>query len=79
MDLMTFLGRLEAEFFRRLDRKTGWGKKEVKAEFTESIKNVLITTYTRIKVDADAQTQADGLEGSNILARSREDWKKDDS
>lgn len=52
MDMMTFLNKLEVDFFSRLDKKTGWGKNEVKREFNEAIKNTLVLTYTRIKIDA---------------------------
>lgn len=52
MDLMTLLQRVEADFFGRLNKKTGWGKEEVKKEFNEAIKNVLILTYSSVMRDA---------------------------
>jgi len=52
MDLQLFLSRIEADFFARLDKKTGWGKEEVKREFNEAIKTTLILTYSRIQKDA---------------------------
>jgi hypothetical protein len=53
MDLQLFLGRLETDFFSRIDKKTGWGKIEIKREFNEAIKNTLILTYSRIQKDAE--------------------------
>jgi hypothetical protein len=51
MDLMTMLGKIESDFFSRLDKKTGWGRDEIKKEFSEAIKNVLVTTYNRVMKD----------------------------
>lgn len=59
MDLMTFLTKLEADFFGRLDRKTGWGKNEVKKEFNEALRNTLVTTYTRVVIDAKEGGRSD--------------------
>lgn len=51
MDLKTLLEKLEKEFFRSLDKKTGWGKEEIKKEFNKAVTNVLILTYSKIKKD----------------------------
>ena len=51
MDLAGFLSRLEKDFFSKLDKKTGWGRTEVKGEFREAIKNTLITTYDKVMND----------------------------
>lgn len=52
MDLQMILSQIEANFFFRLNKKTGWGKEEVKREFNETIKEVLILTYSRVMKDA---------------------------
>ncbi len=51
MDLQAILLHIEEDFFSRLNKKTGWGKEEVKREFNEAIKNVLILTYSRVMKD----------------------------
>lgn len=53
MDLQSILARIEANFFDRLNKKTGWGKEEVKKMFNEAIKDVLILTYSRVMLDAN--------------------------
>jgi hypothetical protein len=52
MDIVTLLDRIEKEFFRRLEKKTGWGKLEIQREYSEAIKNVMITTYAVVMKDA---------------------------
>ena len=52
MDIVTLLDRIEKEFFHRLERKTGWGKLEIQHEYSEAIKNVMITTYSVVIKDA---------------------------
>ena len=52
MDLQAILARIEANFFDRLNKKTSWGKEEVKKAFNEAIKDVLILTYSRVMKDA---------------------------
>jgi len=52
MDVMTLLNQIEADFYHRLDQKTGWGKEEVKKQFNEAVKNVLLLTYSKVMKDA---------------------------
>lgn len=53
MDIIELFSRLEREFFSRLGRKNRWVTKEVRVEFSEAIKNTLITTHSRIMKDAE--------------------------
>ena len=52
MDIVTLLDRIEKNFFYQLDKKTGWGKEEVKKAFSEAVKNVMILTYSQVMKDA---------------------------
>ena len=52
MDLRTVLGRIEADFFHRLEKNAYWSKDEVKTEFNDAVRNVLVTTYGRVVKDA---------------------------
>ncbi len=52
MDLNAILGRIEVNFFRRLKVKPWWSIPEVKKEFNEAVKDVLILTYSRVLKDA---------------------------
>ncbi|MCD6262323.1 MAG: hypothetical protein J7J52_04805 [Deltaproteobacteria bacterium] len=36
MRISEFIARLERDFFARLDKKTGWGKDQVKEEFRKA-------------------------------------------
>ena len=51
MDVMTLLNQIEADFFYRINQKTGWGKEEVKKQFNEAVKNVLLLTYSKVMKD----------------------------
>jgi hypothetical protein len=46
------LERIEKEFFRSLDKKTGWGKEEVKREFSKAVTNILLLTYSKVMKEA---------------------------
>ena len=61
MDLQTVLGKIELNFFNRMDKRTGWGLppivataiiEDVKKELNKAIEDVLITTYSRVMKDA---------------------------
>lgn len=52
MDLKSMLERIEKEFFRSLDKKTGWGKEEVKREFSKAVTNILLLTYSKVMKEA---------------------------
>jgi len=52
MDVMTLLSQIEADFFYRINQKTGWGKEEVKKQFNEAVKNVLLLTYSKVMKDS---------------------------
>ena len=55
MDLQMLLGQLEADFFHRLDSRKEMVPllSEVKKDFNEAIKNVLVLSYARIMKDAN--------------------------
>lgn len=42
MKVSTYRQRLRDEFFLRLERKTGWGKEEIKKEFDQAGEAVLL-------------------------------------
>lgn len=52
MDLQTILGRIELDFFNRMEKNAYWSKEEVKKELNAAIENVLITTYSGVMKDA---------------------------
>lgn len=52
MDLNAILDRIEINFFRRLKAKPWWSIPEIKKEFNEAVKDVLILTYSRVLSDA---------------------------
>lgn len=58
MDLQQILERIEANFFARINKKTGWGKEEIKKQFNEAIKDVLVLTYSRVMKDAKEANDA---------------------
>lgn len=47
MTLKEFFSRLEEQFFARLERKTGWGKEEVKREFKDAGMALLLEELER--------------------------------
>jgi hypothetical protein len=71
VDLLALLDRLEREFFSRLDKKTGWGKNEVKKEFGEALRNVIVVTYPRVIADAAAEA------GKAVAANESKQTNKD--
>lgn len=42
MKISDYRQRLRDEFFKRLERKTGWGKEEVKKEFEQAGEAVIL-------------------------------------
>jgi hypothetical protein len=60
MDMMTLLNRIEKNFFKRIEGKSKqsvadisvWKTEEIKKEFNEAIKEVLVLTYSRVMRDA---------------------------
>lgn len=62
MDLQLLLEKLEADFFHRLEKHNAWGKSEIKLEFNNAVRNVLVTTYSRVM--KDAKEAKDGAGGS---------------
>ena len=42
MKISVYKQRLRDAFYRRLERKTGWGKEEVKKEFEEASEEVIL-------------------------------------
>jgi len=52
MDMMTLLGRIEKNFFNKLDDKLDWHPDQIKIVFDKAIKEVLVLTYSRIMRDA---------------------------
>jgi len=52
MDLPAILARIEVNFFDRMKKKPWWSIPEIKKEFNEAIKDVLILTYSRVMKDA---------------------------
>ena len=52
MDLRMILSRIEANFFDRLNKNAYWGEEEVKREFNDAVKDILILTYSRVMKDA---------------------------
>ena len=43
-----FLKRFRVEFWARLDRKTGWGKEEIKREFNEALVHVSLEMMAKL-------------------------------
>jgi hypothetical protein len=41
--------KLTDEFFKRIERKTGWGKEELKNEFRDASESVLLEMYEAIE------------------------------
>lgn len=39
---MDILNELQINFYKKLDKKTGWGKEEVKREFERALAEILI-------------------------------------
>lgn len=60
MDLQAILEKVEADFFRRLEKNAYWGKTEIKAEFNNAVRNVLVTTYSRVMKDAKEEKDDTG-------------------
>ena len=47
MKLSTYVQLLRDTFFERLERKTGWGKEEVKKEFNEATEAILMDMLSK--------------------------------
>lgn len=62
MDLQAVLEKLEADFLRRLNKHDLWGRNEIEMEFNNAVRNVLVTTYSRVM--KDAKEKKDGAGGS---------------
>lgn len=50
---------LSEKFFARLERKTGWGKEEVKREFTEAAAEVVLEAMDALN-ESNAMEKAGG-------------------
>ena len=43
--IQTFIDQLRANFYRRLERKTNWGRNELKLEFEQAVSEALAELY----------------------------------
>ena len=63
---------LQDIFFMKLERKTGWGKEELKREFLESMNEALLN-----EVDRHEMKSVNVLENLNTSEDEDYDWDKD--
>jgi len=54
MKLSEYRRKLRDEFFRRLDRKTGWGKEQIKEEFREASEAILLDMLYEVEESSDS-------------------------
>lgn len=52
-DISALFVNLTDKFFKRLERKTGWGKEEIKAEFKEVLIEIAMEMLSTLSIGED--------------------------